>query len=398
MNILFLMQTYIDIRSANAMYNSLVSEFVKHGHHVTIVASNLGKENTNLRMEGDGEVLRVKTLPLLKVNPILKGIANLLLSTQYRLAMRKYLPGRKFDLIVTPTPPITLTRLAKSLKRQYNSKLFLILRDIFPQNAVDLGMMSKRSLFYYVFRSMEKELYRTADAIGCMTEGNIGYIKKNNPDLNHTKLNLLPNWNTISSMPVTHNIEIIEKYNLKDKFIVVFGGNLGISQKVENLVDFAKIHQDKKDLLILVIGRGTHKKHLLNIIEKNKINSIQVMEFMLRIDYEMIVSISHVGFISLNENFTIPNTPSRTLSYYNYKKPVFAIVDHATDYGNMLEEDNSGFCCLHGDYKGYKDKFDRLYFDAELRKQMGENGYQALLNKYNPEITFKKIAKILSIT
>ena len=100
MNVILLMQTFININEFEAMYYSLVKEFVKNGHNVTVVASNEGREHTYLCKEGVADVLRVKTLPLLNINPILKGISNLLLSPLYKRAIRKYLRTQRFDLIV----------------------------------------------------------------------------------------------------------------------------------------------------------------------------------------------------------------------------------------------------------------------------------------------------------
>lgn len=119
---------------------------------------------------------------------------------------------------------------------------------------------------------------------------------------------------------------------------------------------------------------------------------------MRRTDYESFVSEAQVGFISLNEKFTIPNIPSRTLSYYNFRKPVFAIVDEVTDYANMLEIDRSGFCCRYGEYDKYLEFFNRLYYDSKLRNELGENGYRALIEKYNPQAAYSTIIENLPVS
>lgn len=397
MHVLFLMQTFINVNEAEAMYNSLVKEFAEHGHDVTVIASNEGKEVTNLRKEGVAVVLRVSTLPILNINPILKGISSLLLPLLYFVALKKYLKFSKFDLIITPTPPITLTNLATRLKKKDNAKILLILRDIFPQNAVDLGMLSKKNPYYLFCRSLEKKLYRISDVIGCMSERNMDYLLMHNKGLTKERLCYLPNWITISQTDSACNDTLLDRYNLVGKFIVLFGGNLGAPQKVDNLIEFSKLHVEKKDLVILVIGKGTHKKYLEKQIEREGIDNIIILNYMKRSDYEHFISLSQVGFISLNEKFTIPNIPSRALSYYLYKKPIFAIIDQVTDFGEMLAADKSGFSCIYGEYDKYKELFNQLYYDPGLRNKMGENGYNALLNKYNPQLTYLRIASALSI-
>ncbi len=394
-NVLFLMFNYEDANKSESMYNSLVGEFISNGHNVSVVAFEKSGRLTGIYHEGNSKVLRVKTMPLMNVGPIVKGIANLLLPYQYRNAIRKHLINSNFDLIITPTPPITLSGVARLLKRKNKAKIYLILRDIFPQNAVDVGFLSKRNPMYMYFRKKERELYRISDAIGCMTRGNITYVLKHNAEVDPGKLHLLPNWNKASAYSSESNMEILEKYNLKDKFVVIFGGTLGVSQKVDNIIDLAKLHTDKKDLVFLVVGKGTHKKYFENRIKEEKLDNILVYDYLPRTDYEKLVSVAEIGLISLNEKFTIPNTPSRTLAYYNLKKPIFAIVDPNTDYGDLLMNDKSGYSCIYGDWDCYVNNFNELYKSRELRNQMGENGYRALLENYNPQKTYQIIMENL---
>lgn len=394
---LFLMFNYEDACKSDSMYNSLVAEFISNGHDVSVVAFEKSGRDTGIYSEGIAKVLRVKTLPLMNVGPLLKGFSNLLLPHKYKQAIRKYLNDRRFDLIITPTPPITLTRLAATLKLRNNARLYLILRDIFPQNAVDVGFLKKWNPLYKYFRRMERNLYEISDSIGCMTQGNIDYILKHNPDLSPEKLHILPNWNKPSAYQTDSDEEIKEKYCLKDKFIVIFGGTIGVSQKVDNVVDLAKLHMDKKDLIFLVVGKGTHKKYLERKVKTEGLENILIFDYLPRMDYEKIVSVANVGLISLNEKFTIPNTPSRTLAYYNFKKPIFAITDPNTDYGNVLKMDQSGLSCIYGDWDCYVNSFNELYRDGDLRKQMGENGFKVLHEKYTPERSYQIIMESLSV-
>lgn len=397
MNVLFLMQTYINVVDADAMYNSLVSEFVSQGHKVTVVASNEGQSKTRICSEGGVEVLRVNTLPLLNINATIKGLANILLPLNYRRAMRKHLSNMQFDCIITPTPPITLTYLARRLKKKHKARVFLILRDIFPQNAIDLGLFTGGSLIYKVFRKMEIDLYNVADYIGCMTPGNIDYVKRHNLTLDPTKLHLLPNWTKPGKSDSESGKAIIKSLGLENKLIAIYGGNLGIAQRVENIIDLAAIHKEKEDLVFLVIGKGTHKPLLERLIKEKHLRNIMIVDFMKRSQYESLVSESIIGLASLSEKFTIPNVPYKILTYYNYKVPVFAIIDRSTDLNAMIDSDNSGLYCYQGDFDDYREKFDRLYHNPDYRRELGNCGYNALMSRYTTEIAYKTITGIMGI-
>ena len=155
MNIIFLTLSRIaDVRS-RGIYTDLMREFRDEGHSVYIVTPHERKfeKNTEL-VESDGvKILGVKTLNIQKTNVVEKGIGTLLIESQYKSAIKKYLKGVKIDLVLYSTPPITFTKVIKFLKKENPEIIsYLLLKDIFPQNAVDLGMFSKKSLFYKIFQ------------------------------------------------------------------------------------------------------------------------------------------------------------------------------------------------------------------------------------------------------
>lgn len=91
------------------------------------------------------------------------------------------------------------------------------------------------------------------------------------------------------------------------------------------------------------------------------------------------VKICDIGLLNLSSRFTIPNIPSRTLSYWEAKIPVLASIDKSTDFGDILEQSGSGLWSITGDIKTYMQNFEKLYIDKQLRTSMGECGYSYLL-------------------
>jgi glycosyltransferase involved in cell wall biosynthesis len=374
------------------MYTDLVEIFAENGHKVFPIAPSQNEEKTNIYQEKNINILRVRTLNLFNVNSIKKGIANILLPYQYKIAIKKYYSDIHFDMVLMPTPPITLIKTAKTIKKQHNAKFYLMLRDIFPQNAVDLEMISEKGFIYKYFRKQEKELYRQADFIGCMSQGNIDYVMNHNPELNRTKLHILPNFEKKGILP-NKKENIKAKYGLKDKFIVVFGGNMGLPQKLENVIALAKECMEYPDVIFLLVGKGTQKRKIENFAASQGITNIVFKDFIPHDDYQQLVSQCDIGLISLNENFTIPNIPSKTLSYFNMSIPILASLDANTDYGKILETANAGLCSLAGDIKTLKANFDNLYHHPELRATMGENGRKYLEKNMTPEIAYNIITK-----
>jgi len=259
---------------------------------------------------------------------------------------------------------------------------------------VDLGMLKKSGLIHYYFRRKEKKLYAKADHIGCMSQGNIDFVKKHNPSVSSDKLHMLSNWGDLIPLASQEQINNLRKQEgLENKFVILFGGNIGLPQKMENIVDLAISCENKKDILFLIIGGGNEEGSLKKLIEEKNLQNMQLKNGLPQKEYLNWVQMADVGLISLSEKFTIPNIPSKVLSYYNTKTPILASIDKNTDFGNILDELNVGVWAEAGNTSALKEKLMLLYDNSELRKKMGENGYVYMKDHLSSEIALKIVLK-----
>lgn len=392
MKILFLTISMPNMSGSSNMYAALIKELARNGHEVCVVAPVEKGAGTRIVSAGENiRILQAESLPLFGVNLVRKGIANVLLPFVYQRAIDKNLRGEKFDLIITPTPPITLVDVVARMKKRCGAKAYLILRDIFPQNAVDLGFMKKWQPHYLHFRRQEKKLYRVCDKIGCMSQGNIDYIRKHNPDVPAEKLHILENFQAPEErVPATEDLKA--KYGVGGKFVVIFGGNMGVPQKLENVLALAKACEaEYPDVAFLLVGKGVQQKRIRRLIAEMKLSNTVLHDLIPYQDYQNLVAQCDIGLISLNERFTIPNIPSKTLSYFNLSLPVLASIDAATDYGRLLDEIGAGLWSLAGDVPAFKANFDKLYRDAALRRRMGENGRKYFETRMTDKVACRTI-------
>jgi len=246
----------------------------------------------------------------------------------------------------------------------------------------------KSSFVFSYFRRKEKKLYKIADSIGCMSQKNIDYIHEHNPKIDIEKLHILSNWTRVkenlSNPPKTES-----NYDFKDKFVAVFGGNFGLPQKIEFLIEVAEKLRERKDILFYLVGEGTEMGK-----DKN-LQNVSINCQMPREEYLDLLKNCHVGLVNLSDKFTIPNIPSRTLSYWSLKLPVLAAVDKSTDYGRLLEECNGGLWSITGDTNAYISNLLLLLNNPEKRIQMGKNGFNYLVSKLNSETAYKKIISVI---
>ena len=391
MKVVFLTLFFPKIVKTKYLYSGLVMEFLENGHDITVVAPAYDDTITGLQLENGIKVLRVKTMPLFGTGILKKGLANILLPYQYKKAIKNHIVDTNYDLIMTPTPPISLHSVVSWLKKRSGGRTYLILRDIFPQNAIDLALMSKMSPLYYFFRNKEKKLYALSDYIGCMSTGNIEFVIEHNPEVEIKKLHLLPNWSDLIDLfPEEEIKDLREKEGLKDKFVIIFGGNIGLPQKLDNIVRLAEACSDKEEFMFLIFGNGSERANLDKLVETKSLKNLRVSDSLQQTKYMKWVQMADLGLISLSEKFTIPNIPSKALSYYNTKTPILASIDENTDFGRILESLNTGFWSQAGNTKELKSKLIALYENKKLRKEMGENGHAYMkecLSSHNAYLT-----------
>ena len=395
MKILFLTLARIQSIEESGIYSDLLRKFRDMGHIVNIVCPSERKygTGTTLVTKNNVNILNVWTPNIQKTNIIEKGITTLTIEYFFKNAIKKFIKYKDIDLILYSTPPITLTNLIKSLKKITCAKTYLLLKDIFPQNAVDLNLLKHGGILYKYFRNKEKFLYEISDYIGCMSPANLRYILKNNPEIDSNKVEVNPNSVQISnkSNMSTNKSKLYKQYNIPaDKVIFIFGGNLGVPQGINFLKENISFCSSITNAFFLIIGNGTEYEELKKWTESEKRENVSLIKELPKLEYEALLKLSHVGLIFLNPLFSIPNFPSRLLSYMHNKMPVICATDLATDIGRIAHENNFGFNCLASDKEKFYEYVVNL-LDQDLRSKMGENAYRYLEKEYSVDVSYNKI-------
>ncbi|WP_285577564.1 glycosyltransferase family 4 protein [Geothrix limicola] len=383
--------------SAPSDIMQLMETFCLQGHQVDIIAVDERKNQrpTRLVQEGPFQVLRVRTGNIYDVGPYEKGISLTALPWQYLRAMAEHLPERRYDLVLYVAPPVTFSRVIRGLRRRQPwAKTYLILKDIFPQNARDLGMIRNPMLYAY-FRRQERQLYAVSDVIGCMSQGNVDYLLRHNPDLPAGKVEVLPNTRTPGpDLGLTPPGPLRRQYGIPEAAtVVLYGGNLGVPQGLGFLLEVFEANRDRTDLHFLLVGRGTERKRLAHAIETKRLRNVTHISHLPRPEYEALARECDIGLVCLDPRFTIPNFPSRVLSYFEIRMPVIAALDRATDFGGMLDEAEAGLWCHAGDLPAFQQHLDRLVSDPQLRARMGASGRRYLETHFTSNQAYGIISK-----
>lgn len=400
MKVLFLSLSSLPHLSEHSISLDLLHEFVRNKHSVYVVCSNERRNNqpTMISKEAGCHITRVRTGNLTKCNIVEKGLATLSLPIQYKIAIKKYLSKVKFDLVLYPTPPVTQYHTVKYIKRRDGAKTYLLLKDIFPQNAVDIGMLKKRGLkgsLYKYFRNIEKKLYDVSDKIGCMSKANVDYLCKHNPRVPKEKVEVCPNSIEVVDMSLSKSEknEIRKKYKLPiDKTIFIYGGNLGKPQGIDFLVKCLESQKSNEEVFFLIIGSGTEYGKIEKYVQNKDVHNVRLVKRLEKEEYDKIVASCDVGLIFLDHRFTIPNFPSRLLSYMQAKIPVLAVTDPNTDIGKIIMEGEFGWWCESNNSHNFEQLIN-MACNSE-RISMGEKAYQFMLQNYTVESAYNIIMQM----
>lgn len=398
MNVLFLTLLDFSTIHESGIYTDLMREFVKDNHNVYIISPTEKRKQqpTSLIDNGNYKILKLQIGNTQKTNLIEKGISTLTLESKFLKGIKKYFSDVKFDLVVYSTPPITLQKAVEYVKKRDNAKTYLLLKDIFPQNAVDLGMLKERgikSILFKYFRIKERKLYTLSDYIGCMSKANVEFLLRHNPDLSRENVEVCPN----SIDPLTiekeekKTVDIKKKYNIPlDKTVFIYGGNLGKPQGIDFLIECLKANRANDQVYFVIAGAGTEFNKLKVYFNHEHPTNAQLFNHLPKNDYEILANSCDVGLIFLDKRFAIPNFPSRLLSYMQASMPVLAATDVNTDIGQVIEQGEFGFWCESSNVEQFNKKVQQLC-DIELRKQMGINARKYLEDNYTAKHSYEII-------
>ncbi len=393
MNILFLSLIGMTDSTSGWLYADLVQQFAKEGHAVFAVTPT-NQIAECVQDSNAVKIIKVKNGQIQKTGRVKKLINLLTLERKAIKAVKKYAKGVKFDLIVNMCSNQCFAKTAAYFKKRDKAVNYLLLKDIFPQNAIDIGMLKTGGVMGFAcrhFKSKEKKLYSNADFIGCISKANCDFLLKHNPWLDANKLTVV--YNSIVPQNVALNEDgrmvMREKYGLpQDKKIFIYGGNLGKPQDIPFVIECVKSCKDIADAYFFIVGDGTEYGKLEQFVKEDNPKNLKVLKRLPKKDFDIMLAACDVGLIFLDYRFTIPNYPSRLLSYMQAGLPVLACTDPNSDVGKDIVEGGFGWQCQSND----AEKFVETVKTALISMQgKGEKAVKYLQEHFTVEKSYQTI-------
>jgi glycosyltransferase involved in cell wall biosynthesis len=372
----------------------LVSDLAGHmsqfGNEVTVVTPDDSLvAPTQVSKENGVTVLRVKTGKLKHSSRIIRAINEIRLSGVMWKSARHFFETHACDVVVYYSPTIFWGGLIRNLKALNGCRSYLVLRDLFPQWALDAGLLSRYGPIYWYFKHHELRLYKVSDVIGVQSPEDLDYFSKSSLQ-DRKKVEVLFNWARVDEVPAA-SFGMRSKLGVLDKVIFMYGGRLGVAQDIDNIVRLAASLSAEKDIFFLLVGDGSESDRIKSEISLRGLQNIVVHPPVSQTEYLEILAECDVGLISLSRDLKTQNMTGKILSYMAVGKPILASVNLGNSLVAMIPDNGAGFVSVNGEDEVFRTNALKLARSADLRQRMGENAYKMLKEKFDVSTAARQI-------
>lgn len=390
-----------EICAVSTLMNELALSLVGRGHKVFVLTSkpqnrvkkNAEKNHSLVSEEKKVTIIRVSIPQIHTKSFIKRGFNTILLPNILYTRTPKKIRKNNYDAIIAYAPPISLGLAAKKIASLNKAPFILVLRDIFPQNAIDLGIL-KNKLAIKHFEHIERKVYRSSDFILAQSFENRDFLTKRK-QIEESRVGVLYNWIDISKYSDETAIDFRSKFHLDSRKVCLFAGTMGPSQDLEKLLSVADMMRDD-DVLFLFVGNGREKKSLEQLANRMRLTNVKFEDYVEQEFYPSLLNAVQIGLVSLSENNHTPIVPGKLLGYMAGRIPIMAFLNkESTDTMKILDESGCGKYITDGDIKAFSKILREMIQDASLRKRMGKSGREYVDNNFSVINAVKEIERVI---
>ena len=375
------------IKVAAKMMHELACEFVSRGHEVTVITPSSEISNqVDIGILDGVKVCRFKSGRIKNVGKVKRAINETLLSFYAWISLKSYLQENKHDMIIYYSPSIFWGGLVGKLKKNWNVPSYLILRDLFPQWAIDQKLIRQGSVLEKYFRYFEKINYAVADTIGLMSKKNLEWFKDNIG----ASANLEVFFNWAANLPVESNNNYKTTLGIEDKVVYFYGGNIGHAQDMMNIVRLAKNMNPYDKAHFVLVGAGDEVELVKSVIEKDNLTNITILPPVGQVQFKQMLAEFDVGLFTLHKDHSTHNFPGKLLGYMVQSLPILGSINKGNDLKEVVESYEAGLITINGEDKDLLANAIKL-LNEDYRKKIGTNAQKLLNSTFSVEAAVKQV-------
>lgn len=395
MQLALIADTFPPLRSSGAVQlRDLVREFIRRGHSICVVLPTSDQREPWKVEKVDGAlVLRLKAPRAKDVGYVRRTLAELLMPFIMWWNLRKSpMWDAHWDAVIWYSPSIFFGPLVSWLRHSRSCKSYLIIRDIFPEWAVDMGLM-RRGLVYRFYDAIAHYQYSVADIVGVQTFGNRRYFSEWEKQPGR-RLEVLQNW---LDKPAFSRCSIrLDETDLKGKRVLVYAGNMGVAQGLDIFLDLMERMSERSEIGFLFVGRGSEAKRLKAEAKQRKLDAVVFFD---EIDPDEIPSLyaqCDAGIVSLDARHKSHNIPGKFLTYMQCGLPVIASVNFGNDLARVIRDEKVGGVCESNEVEELLRVTEDLLAQLHIDRELPERCISLFNRQYSVEKAVTQIVAALS--
>lgn len=395
--------------SSSHLTEDLEGAYVAAGHTVEVIAptptrgvsDEERKKYKKIKYEEkfDGKIV-VRRFSMMREgkNPIFRAIRYFLIGRKQRRLASK---AKDVDVIICSTTPPTqglvAAKIAKKLSKKYGKKVPFIftVQDVFPDSLASTGLAKRGSFLYNLGAKMAKKIYGSADIIITISED----IKKNivSQGVPEEKVRVIFNWvdiNKVNPVEKDENRLFSELSLDKEKFNVVYAGNLGMAQGVDVVVEAARVLKGRDDIAFTVFGKGAREEHIKSLAEG--LDNIRFFPLMPPERISEVYSLGDACVVCCNEGSAGACVPSKTWSVMGCARPMLVAFDTGSELDRVVTAAGAGLVSRPMDADALAENIIKLADNRSLASDMGKAAREYVKNNATAEISTAKYINALS--
>lgn len=298
----------------------------------------------------------------------------------------------KQDIIVTMTDPPVISLTGYIMSKIKKTPFVYVIQDIFPDIFLVLRRLNNR-LIIWMLDKLSRFLLKRADrivAIGDTMRGKL--IKKGIPV---HKLVVIENWvDTGLIFPESKVNEFSRKYDLWDKFVVMYSGNLGANQKLEVLIEAASILKNNGKITFAMVGEGIDRENLVRRASELELSNVKFIPYQDRENLRYSLSSADVSVICQRKGLSGYVVPSKIYGILASGRAVLAAIEDESEVASIVRRESCGLVVEPENSEKMARAIESFYNNRHLVKIYGENARRAAEKSYSREIAVEKYRKL----
>lgn len=308
--------------------------------------------------------------------------------------LAKLIPDKPDAILSSSPSPIAFLG-AERLAKKFHAKLLFEVRDIWPLTLIELGGYSPKHPFIRFMQWVEDRAYRKADSVISNLKNSVEHMTSRGMD--SQKFHWIPNGFSLDEVnqKAPLNNDALNQLP-KNKFIIGYTGTLGVANALDTLINAAEIVQNTPEITFVLVGNGKEKEALQLMVKDKKLTNIFFIDPIPKVEIQAMLANFDACYIGLTKDplFKFGVSPNKLFDYLYSGKPLLYAIDSG-DYRPVTDA-HAGIEIEPEDPQALADAILELYHMPEAeRKQMGNNGQNVALAKYEYGMLAKNLAKVL---